>query len=211
MARTNRKGRSTGSGRFVALHHFMLDTAAWRDLSPADRAVYVELAKLYDGSNNGRLALSARDAAERCRINKDTALRAFASLEEHGFVERVTLGGFSRKTRHASEWRLTMHRCNATEAIPSKAFQRWRPLSPQSGQSEESHGPKRGPSLSPETGQQGAPHLSTVRNEGTVSALEAEVTVRNEGTHIHSSHRPCSDTDVEGAAPEADAPSELFP
>ena len=62
--RHNHKGRST-TERFVSLPHWMLQSPAWRSLSPVARGVFIELAAIYNGSNNGRLALSARDAAER--------------------------------------------------------------------------------------------------------------------------------------------------
>ncbi len=104
----------------------MLATPAWRSLTPAARAVYVVLAARFNGCNNGSLALSARDAARLCNINKDTATRAFHELVEHGFIECVTPGGFSRKVRHATEWRLTHYRCDLTHALPSKAYTHWR-------------------------------------------------------------------------------------
>jgi len=122
----NKKGRST-SGSFVMLTRFMLNAPAWRDLTPAARSVYLEVAKLYNGRNNGHLALSVRDAAEQCRVNKDTAAKSLASLQAHGFIECVTPGGFSRKLRHATEWRLTIERCDKTQSLPSKAFMKWRP------------------------------------------------------------------------------------
>jgi hypothetical protein len=106
---------------------YMLDSAAWQWLTPPARAVYVELARRYNGRNNGTLALSVRDAADRCRINKNTASKALLALQAAGFVELVTPGGFSRKVRHAAEWRLTIERCDKTNAAPSKAFMRWRP------------------------------------------------------------------------------------
>lgn len=124
--RQNKTGRSK-SARFVKLDCFMLESPAYRSLTPAARAVYVEVAKLYNGRNNGALALSVRDAAERCRINKDTAGKAFSLLQAVGFVECVTPGGFTRKVRHATEWRLTGETCDKTGALATKAFMRWRP------------------------------------------------------------------------------------
>jgi DNA-binding transcriptional MocR family regulator len=126
--RQDRRGRSKSQGRFVQLHHWMLNSPAWRALKASSRAVYVELSMRYNGFNNGTLALSARDAARLCNINKDTATQAFRQLIEHGFIERVTPGGFSCKVRHATEWRLTDSRCDVTGALPTKAFAKWRPL-----------------------------------------------------------------------------------
>ena len=105
----------------------MLESAAWRHLTPAARAVYIEVVRLYNGRNNGFLALSVRDAAARCNINKDTAGRALEALKAHGFLDCVTPGGFSRKIRHASEWRLTAETCDRTGIAGSKAFMGWSP------------------------------------------------------------------------------------
>ena len=126
VSRHNKTGRST-TEPFVKLTWFLIESPAWRSLTPAARAIYIELAKLYNGRNNGWLALSVRDAAERCRINKDTASKSLAILQEVGFIDCVTPGGFSRKVRHATEWRLNSERCDKTLALPSKAFMRWRP------------------------------------------------------------------------------------
>jgi DNA-binding transcriptional MocR family regulator len=105
---------------------------AYLSLSPAGRAVHVELVRLYNGGNNGRLALSVRVAANRCRIARNTAARAFVELQDRGFIELVTRGGFSLKTRHAAEWRLTHLPCHASGQLPHKSFMRWRPSEKQS-------------------------------------------------------------------------------
>ena len=125
--RQDRRGRSKTGPPFVRLTCYMLESAAWRSLKPAERAIYVELRRRFNGRNNGWLAFSVRDAADECNVNKDTARQAFATLQERGFTECVTPGGFSRKVRHATEWRLTDEPCDKTGALPSKAFMRWRP------------------------------------------------------------------------------------
>jgi len=121
------KGRSKSGPPFVQLFWFMLRSPAWRSLSAQERAVYLELATVYNGSNNGALALSVRDAAVRANIAKDTAARAFHTLVERGLAECVTPGGFSRKTPHAAEWRLTCYKCDVTGQRATRAFQSWRP------------------------------------------------------------------------------------
>ena len=127
MSRVNATGRSKGGGRFVQLHHFMMRTAAWQSLPPPDRAIYLEIAMLFDGTNNGRLALGVRRAAELVNVNKDTAARCFQRLQDRGFIECAQPGGFTMKLRHATEWRLTQHRCDRTHQPPTKAFLRWAP------------------------------------------------------------------------------------
>lgn len=125
--RANNRGRSKSGPPFVQLFHYMLDSEAYRALKPAERAVLTELARRFNGHNNGFIALSARDAAERCNVNKDTATRAFGRLAELGFIERTQEGAFSYKMRHAAEWRLTWLPCHRTNAKPApKAFTEWR-------------------------------------------------------------------------------------
>ncbi|MBQ0820182.1 hypothetical protein KBI52_08155 [Microvirga sp. HBU67558] len=122
--RHNHKGRST-TERFVSLPYYMLRSPAWRSLSPVARCVFLELAATYNGGNNGRLALSTRDAAERVRCSKDTAARAFFELTDKGFIACCSRGHFDRKSPHASEYRLTLYTCDRTGEKASKAFMRW--------------------------------------------------------------------------------------
>jgi len=123
----DRRGRSRGGGRFIQIHHATIETLAWRALRPAAVVVYIALRALYDGRNNGALRLSVREAAERTGLDKDTVNRALAQLVALGFVEVAEPGGYARKVRHATLWRLTDLRCDRTGAAPTYAFQRWRP------------------------------------------------------------------------------------
>ncbi|QRM27371.1 hypothetical protein [Microvirga sp. VF16] len=125
--RHNHKGRSTTTERFVSLPHYMLKSAAWRSLSPVERSVFIELALLYNGTNNGRLALSARDAARQVGCSKATSARAFIELERKGFIQCRQQGHFDRKERHATEYGLTLHACDRTAERASRAFMGWRP------------------------------------------------------------------------------------
>jgi hypothetical protein len=108
--------------RYFQLHHYMLKTDAWRALSAQARAVYVQIGSRYSGTNNGRLALSVRDAASECNLSRETASRALHELVDLGFTEETRHGGLSRKTRVASEWRLTAFRCDLTGAPKTCAF-----------------------------------------------------------------------------------------
>jgi hypothetical protein len=58
-------------------------------------------------------------------VRYGTASRAFAELQERGFIECATQGAFSRKAPHASEWRLTFNTCDVTGQLASKAFMSW--------------------------------------------------------------------------------------
>jgi hypothetical protein len=102
----------------VRLYGWLLNSPAYLSLSCPARALLVEVTRLYNGRNNGR-------ASERCNIARGTAQRGFAELQERGFIELVTKGAFSRKSPHASEWRLTFNTCDVTGELASKAFMRW--------------------------------------------------------------------------------------
>jgi DNA-binding transcriptional regulator YhcF (GntR family) len=127
MSKLNRKGRNKWEAKHVRLYDYMLSSKAYLSLTCPARAVLIELARVYDGANNGRLGLSVRTAAQRSRIAQGTARRAFRELMDCGFVECVKAGAFSYKARHASEWRLTWWPCDVTGALPSKEFMRWQP------------------------------------------------------------------------------------
>ena len=108
--------------RYFQLHHYMLNTDAWKALSAASRAVYIAVGSRYNGSNNGRLSCSVRDAASECNMAINTANRAFKELIALGFIEETRHGSLSRKTRVASEWRLTAFGCDLTGSLKTCAF-----------------------------------------------------------------------------------------
>lgn len=123
--RANATGRSAGGcERHVRLHHWLLESPAYRHLSPVARALLVELYRLYNGSNNGDFFLSVRDAASLLNTGKNRAHRAFQELIELAFVAPHVLGSFNQKTGDATRWRLTEFGCG-TE-LPTKEFMRWR-------------------------------------------------------------------------------------
>jgi hypothetical protein len=110
------------AARHVRLYHWMMQTAAWKGLSGNQRAIYVEMAARYNGSNNGRIPYSVRDAAAALRIGKATAARDLIVLQKRGFIVPVMKGAFSLKQKHATEWRLTEFNCDVTGALPTKEF-----------------------------------------------------------------------------------------
>jgi hypothetical protein len=110
----------------VQLRWYLLDCAAWAALSLAAQAAYLQVARLYDGSNNGRLVLGVRTLAERLGHSKSAAARALNELEEKGFIGVQKVGLFRRK-RISTEYFMTDHRNDVTLDLPTRAFLRWRP------------------------------------------------------------------------------------
>ena len=205
--------------RYFQLHHYMLKTEAWRALSANARAVYLQIGARYTGSNNGKIALSVRDAASECDIARNTAGRCFKKLVDFGFIEETRHGGLSRKTRVASEWRMTAFRCDLTGASKTCLFMQ---------RGERARGSRLARSR-PQTGglkpvrlsQSTAPSVAndgtacrnrrslnrpSVANDGTLEPVLGGSPVANDGTHII--YHPLAqnlepDTAAEEALPDA--------
>jgi hypothetical protein len=107
----NATGRNSSSSRFARLDHRILNSSAYRSLSPNARSLLVELIMLYNGENNGSLYLGVRDAAHRMGVADLTAaVRALNDLQELGFIEVTQDAYFQVKASNKSRarcWRLT--------------------------------------------------------------------------------------------------------
>ncbi|MBL4787459.1 MAG: hypothetical protein JKY49_18805 [Cohaesibacteraceae bacterium] len=119
------KGRSSRDARHVRLYYWMMQSLAWQVLRPADRAVYIQLQMRYNGTNNGFLAFSVRDAARECNISNSTAGRCFINLQNKGFIVISTPSSFGQKLRKATEYRLTVCSCDKTGELATKDFMKW--------------------------------------------------------------------------------------
>lgn len=121
--------RAKKDARHVRVYQFELDSAAYKSLSLGARCLLIELKALYNGSNNGDLFLSAREAAARLNSNRSSANRWFHELAERGFIRPALLAAFSWKVgaheRKATTWVLTEYVYKG--APPSREYQHWRP------------------------------------------------------------------------------------
>ena len=188
--------RKSSFGKFTALHEALQESLAWRALSPAERAVYVELARRYNGLNNGSLFLSVREAGELCNVSKSTAGRALRVLEERGLIQLVTPSGFSRKDRVAAEWRLTFYRCDRTKSAAARTFSRWKPEAASKQQSQRAASP----SHVGDSGTESTPSQSRLRDS---SACGKENPVPAEGHYLDCAMPPPA---RDARSPEAVAP-----
>lgn len=116
-------GRALRDTAHVRLHAYLLNGAAWRSLGVCARAGLVEVYALYNGSNNGEIFMSERELGRRLRVDRRTARKALAELADRGFIAVTEHGGFVRKVRHATCWRLTEHECNGR--LATKDFMYW--------------------------------------------------------------------------------------
>lgn len=120
--RVNATGRNNTS-RFVRLDHRILNSNAYRSLSPNARSLLIELVMIYNGENNGSLYLGVRDAANRMGLADLTAAScAFDDLIALGFIRLTQEAHFRVKAAEASRarcWRLTW------EAGPGRKAPSW--------------------------------------------------------------------------------------
>jgi hypothetical protein len=117
--------KSKGKERYLMLRYWLLKSQAWNSLSGNARALYVELAQRYNGSNNGRIPYSVRDGVT-LHISHHTVSHLLGILQDRGFIVCTRKGYFSVKTtRDASEWRLTEYDCDHPVAHATKDFMRW--------------------------------------------------------------------------------------
>lgn len=123
--RHDSKGRSITKERFVLLWYWFLDCPAWLSMKCEPRMLYIQIRRRFNGSNNGEIFYSIRDACRELRIAKDTAQKAFRELEAKGFIKCAQRGNFNYKVRHASCWILTDEKYG--EQSPTKEFMRWEP------------------------------------------------------------------------------------
>lgn len=89
MSKRSYNRSKRGAGRHVQLPEYLQATAAWRDLKPGPRALYIELKRRFNGSNNGRIILSYREAATGLNCHRNTVGQWFKELEAHGFITMI--------------------------------------------------------------------------------------------------------------------------
>ncbi|MEP3332128.1 hypothetical protein [Sedimentitalea sp.] len=81
------KHHKRGAGRHVQLPEWLQASEAWATLPPGPRALYIELKRRYNGTNNGKIILSHRDAASALNVHRNTVGPWFRELEERGFID----------------------------------------------------------------------------------------------------------------------------
>ncbi len=123
MARHNQTGRSKRepNERFVRLPYSVLESSGYLAASPIARAVHIEVLRLYNGINNGFIAVPCRLTAERLRVSHATVSRALKELINCGLLRLSKASSFSQK-RMAAEYRLTHRPCDKTRTQPSKEY-----------------------------------------------------------------------------------------
>ena len=134
----NRRGYESQGPRHVRLDYALLGSDAFRALSPTAVKVYLGLLHIHNGSNNGRIAMSAQRAGEFVGKGKSTGGRALRELTAKGFIVCTRPASFGTGGRLSQEWRLTAHpvqrpqhsgakRKMQVHSQATRDFMKWRP------------------------------------------------------------------------------------
>ena len=101
--RTRIRGRRSEHS-FLSLPHYVIRSPQWRALSGNAIKFLVELAAAYDGSNNGDLSLTRRQALERGFRSAGTRDRAAKESIDAGFALLTRNGGRHACNLYAITW-----------------------------------------------------------------------------------------------------------
>ncbi|TWA55645.1 hypothetical protein FB008_102213 [Sinorhizobium medicae] len=115
------------------MHVWLLSSEAWKATTVYERALYFELKQLYNGRNNGDIALSHREAECLINCSNKPVATAFEGLIQKGFIKVGMRGSFHWKNRapggRSTRWILTEYPIDVPERslVATKEFMRWRP------------------------------------------------------------------------------------
>jgi len=112
--------------QFLMIKGWEQTSPAFKALLPNDVRVYIELRRRYNGRNNGKISLSAREAGELLHKSHTTGARALIRLRAYGFIKIRKESTFDQK-RMSREYELTaisMEPAKSAKSLPpgSKEF-----------------------------------------------------------------------------------------
>lgn len=124
LKRYVRYGRETLKGKFIALPHNLMDSAAFQSLSVYSIVALIQFMRRFNGHNNGNIICTVCNLTQTPFMGRSTAHKCIRELETKGFIVKTTQGAFT--TRQATTWELTMVH-NKGENRPSNKWKEWRP------------------------------------------------------------------------------------
>lgn len=127
------KGRRSTEAH-VRMYRHELECAAWQTLSPDARALLIEMRAFYRPAEANLIFMSVREAMRRLGVGQRRAEAALDQLQVRGWITLDTPGGFSRKTRHATSYRLENEPpTTAPGSVPRKLYMSWNPSQEEAG------------------------------------------------------------------------------
>ena len=120
------KAQKKGAGRHVQLPEWVQASEAWGTLKPGPRALYIELKRRFNGTNNGRIILSHRDAAKALGVHRNTVGPWFEILQDRTFIRMTQAPHLGPSgVGQTSHWALEELPCADLKSAP-KRFMAWR-------------------------------------------------------------------------------------
>ncbi len=102
-ARLKHKGRREG-GTFTLIPHAVQDSENWRRCSATAIKMLTELARQYNGGNNGDLCGAMTLLQPRGWNSDDTIFWALRELRHYGFIVLTRQGGLHNTSLYALTW-----------------------------------------------------------------------------------------------------------
>lgn len=123
------RGRQKREPKHIRLYASIMASEAWQHLSGNAVKVLLALVSRDDGTRNGALGFSYREAATASGISDRTAWRCLIELQEKGFIACTRKGAFNTKVLHSTLWRYTWAPWpKGKPAAPTRDFENWRCL-----------------------------------------------------------------------------------
>jgi hypothetical protein len=132
------KPKPSNGQHFAMIRDSLQLSPAWQNLPPGPAKLYVAMAGIYNGHNNGRIRLSVRDAAKLVKKSESTVSRWLNHLEKAGLAVRTKRGSFNphTKTAWSSLWALTEWMSDEERKACSSTCKNESPASPSTCTSE---------------------------------------------------------------------------
>jgi len=102
--RRRMKGRRE-TGNFVLMPHCVIDSGNWTRCGGSATRLLLELARQYNGQNNGDLCASISVLKRSGWRSSDVLSHALAELRHYGFIELTRQGGLHRASLYALAWK----------------------------------------------------------------------------------------------------------
>ena len=124
-------GRRGSSDRYAYLPKEMLQSAAYKSLTHAERSYLTALASECSGSNNGRIKFTREVAASYGLNSAGTRSKCLGELNTRGFIRYTAKVKGANPHRHCDLIRLTWHHMyeylswNLPEMPPTNDWVKW--------------------------------------------------------------------------------------
>ena len=114
------RGKHSGPS-FIQVPHHVKRSTSYHGLSPIARALLTEIIDRYNGSNNGFIVLSRREAMYELGCSAGSISNATREIDDAGLARPTKIGAW--RGREATEWRLMWRRCDKTGDLPRSNWQ----------------------------------------------------------------------------------------